>query len=89
MSRAVLPVFPPGKAQGSTQHQSGKAPIRAVVAMPSSRGDLESQVQRLQRGINPTDATSRTLYAMRAYQSLASNEEKDKLSRLLGVDEYA
>jgi hypothetical protein len=88
ISRAVLPVFPPGKAQGSTQHQPGKAPIRVVEVMPS-QGDLESQVQLMQRRVNPGGASSRSLYAVRAYQSLASDEEKDKISRLLGVDEYA
>lgn len=56
--------------------------------MPS-QGDLESQVQLLQRGVNPSGASNRSLYAVRAYQSLASDEEKDKISRLLGVDEYA
>jgi hypothetical protein len=88
MSRAVLPVFPPGKARGSTQHQPGKAPIKVVATTPS-QGDLESQVQLLQRGVHTNGATNRSYYAVRAYQSLASNEERDKISRLLGVDEYA
>lgn len=89
ISRAVVPVLPPGKAQGSThQHQPGKAPIRVVAAAPSA-GDLEIQLQLLQRVVNANGASSRSFYAVRAYQSLASNEQRDRISRLLGVDEYA
>jgi len=66
-------------------------PQQPIVAPTvSQRVSLEARADLLQRHLfSENGASSRTLQALKAYKSLADDKEREHISRLLGVDEYA
>lgn len=55
-----------------------------------SRDALQDRAQLLQNRLRVDPATSsKNLQAIRAYRSLEDASEREQVSRLLGVDEYA
>ncbi len=88
ISRALVPVQQSSTAQNSEQPLPQPPP--AVPPTASQRITLEARVDLLQRhSLGENGASNRSLQALKAYKSLSDDREREQISRLLGVDEYA
>ncbi len=88
VSRALVPVQQSNSAfDNSRQPLPQQSPVAPTV---SQRVSLEARADLLQGHLfSDNGASSRTLQALKAYKSLDDDKEREQISRLLGVDEYA
>lgn len=87
-SRALVPAVP------AEAESRAKAPVTPTPSASAINADqqrrLEARVERFSQRAVPDNGTStRNRQAIQAYQSLTENDERDQVSQLLGVDEYA
>lgn len=71
------------------QRQATELPVaQVVVRQPNAQAYEQAEEFRQQQGFQER-ANSRAQEAINAYQSLASNQQREELQQMLGVDTYA
>jgi len=87
--KALAPVEP---AQGAKYRPESQTPNPAFPAVQRAPGPNLQEVRAdlVQRGLmRPAVVGLRNQQALASYRALDDLDEKDRISRLLGVDEYA
>lgn len=90
-SRALTPVQQPA-AQGENpaRHPTPLPPPQAIVSANQILNGLESRAGLIyQQALAEDGIHAKNRQAIRAYRSTEEAEEREQVSRLLGVDEYA
>jgi hypothetical protein len=91
ISRALIPVQP--SAQGGDGARDPARPQQAPVRVTlggDARLDLLSRAELLQQRTLGDDAlNSKNRQAIRAYRALSESEEREAVSSMFGLDEYA
>ncbi|MCW8908865.1 MAG: hypothetical protein OQL28_16620 [Sedimenticola sp.] len=91
LSRALAPVQQPAAQDTSTaRNQPPPPPPQAIASAAQIRGGLESRAGMIyQQALSEDGVNARNRQAIRAYRTTEEAEEREQVSRLLGVDEYA
>jgi len=90
VSRALVPVRRTTDSDNSNNQRQPTSPAQPAVPPGALRSSLETRADLLQQRVFSDGNTSnRTLNALKAYQSLSDDKEREQISQLLGVDEYA
>jgi hypothetical protein len=82
----------PAQESGQLQDQARQPGQQAPLPTPLGEGQREQLQVRaviLGRESNPTGLSPRARDAMLSYRTAQTYEERDRISALLGVDEYA
>ncbi len=85
--RALSPVQESGPARDQLPRQ--QEPHTPIVVAEDVRSQLQVRAVILSRESNPSGLSPRGREAVVAYRALHSEEERQHISDLLGVDEYA
>jgi hypothetical protein len=89
ISRALVPVQSQ-EGVANSQREPALPPVPPVIPSGEQRSVLETRAELLQqRSFSNDNTTNRNQQALRAYRSLSEERERDQISQLLGVDEYA
>lgn len=89
VSRALVPVQSQ-EGVANNQHEPSPPPVPPVVPAGEQRSILETRAELLQqRSFSNDNTSSRNQQALKAYRSLSEEKEREQISQLLGVDEYA
>ncbi|MCW8944216.1 MAG: hypothetical protein OQL27_05525 [Sedimenticola sp.] len=90
ISRALVPVSPTTPGDDSARRPVSPPPLQAVIPTGDIRSSLESRASLIaQQSLIDDGVSSRNKQAIRAYRTLEDAEEREQVSRLLGIDEYA
>lgn len=90
IARSLVPVQPSSKGDDPSRRPSPPLPARAVVPSGELRAGLENRAGLIhQQNLMDDGINARNRQAIRAYRTLEDAEEREKVSRMLGVDEYA
>lgn len=91
LSRALAPVQQPAAQDGSTTRNPTAPPSpQAIAAATQIRVGLESRAGLIyQQALAEDGINAKNRQAIRAYRTTEEAEEREQVSRLLGVDEYA
>jgi hypothetical protein len=89
VSRSLVPARPVAEA-----NEAGKRPLLppapTIAISDEQQQRLEARADRFMRQVEPeSETSSRNRQAIQAYQSLVEVNEREQVSLLLGVDEYA
>ena len=89
VQRALVPVQPYTPAKDSSQQpaQQQPTPVRLTTDLLNNLQITADLLQK--RSITDNGVTQRNRYAISSYRTLNDSEERDRVSSLLGVDEYA
>ena len=90
ISRSLVPVQPATQSDDPARRAIPPQPPQVVIPIGELRSTLESRAGLYaQQTIADEGVSSRNRQAIRAYRTLDEAEEREQVSRLLGVDEYA
>ena len=91
LSRALAPVQQPAAQDPNTANrQTPPPPPQAIATAAQIRGGLESRAGLIyQQALADDGINTRNRQAIRAYRTTEEAEEREQVTRLLGVDEYA
>ncbi|MCW8890805.1 MAG: hypothetical protein OQL20_09130 [Sedimenticola sp.] len=90
VSRALVPVSPTTPGEDAARRPVPPPPIQVIAPTAELRSSLESRASLIgQQALADDGVSSRNKQAIRAYRTLEESEEREQVSRLLGVDEYA
>lgn len=91
LSRALAPVQQPTAQDPNAASRATPPPPPQVIATAAQvRSGLESRAGLIyQQALSEDGINARNRQAIRAYRTTEEVEERDQVSRLLGVDEYA
>ncbi len=90
VSRALVPVQPATNSDNSNNQRQPTPSAQSAVPTGAQRSSLETRADVLQQRVfSDGNTPNRTLNALKAYQSLNDDKEREQISQLLGVDEYA
>jgi len=91
LSRALAPVQQPAAQNPNAENRpTPPPPPQAMATAARIRGGLESRAGLIyQQALSEDGINARNRQAIRAYRTTEEAEERDQVSRLLGVDEYA
>lgn len=90
VSRALVPVSPATPGDEASRRPVPPPPIPLIAPTAELRSSLESRAGQIaQQSLSDDAVSSRNRQAIRAYRMLEESEEREQVSRLLGVDEYA
>ena len=91
ISRSLVPVQPAARGDDPSRRFNQPAqPPRAIIPAGELRSGLESRAGLIyQQSLSDDGINARNRQAIRAYRTLDDAEEREQVSRLLGVDEYA
>lgn len=90
IARALAPAQPASAGEESLHRHDQPVTARAVVAVGEPRIGLENRAGLLyQHNLADDGINAKTRQALRAYRTLEDAEEREQVSRMLGVDEYA
>ncbi len=89
VQRALVPVEPYAPSKDSTQQ-----PVKQQPAPITLTSDLLNRLQITadllqKRAVIDNGATQRNRHAISSYRTLNDSEERERVSSLLGIDEYA
>ncbi|MCW9022925.1 MAG: hypothetical protein OQK42_08115 [Sedimenticola sp.] len=90
ISRALVPVQPASQGAELSRRPTPTPPLQAIIPTGDIRSGLESRASLIfQQSLTDDGVSSRNRQAIRAYRIHDEAEEREQVSRLLGVDEYA
>jgi hypothetical protein len=90
ISRSLVPIQPATQVDDPARRAIPSQPPQAVIPIGELRSSLESRAGLYsQQAIADDGINNRNRQAIRAYSMLDEIEEREQVSRLLGVDEYA
>lgn len=90
IARSLVPVQPATQGDDPSRRFNPPAPPRAVLPAGQLRAGLENRAGLIyQQNLSDDGINARNRQAIRAYRTLEDAEEREKVSRMLGVDEYA
>ncbi|MES9857296.1 MAG: hypothetical protein ABW166_11910 [Sedimenticola sp.] len=89
ISRSLVPVKPASRAGNSTDQARQKGSPPPIISKDMQAG-LQIRAELLQQKHPMADGDSaRSRHAIGAYSALSNSEERERVSTLLGIDEYA
>ncbi|WP_275098557.1 hypothetical protein [Sedimenticola hydrogenitrophicus] len=90
IARSLVPVQPAARGDDPSRRAAPPLPPRAVVPAGELRTGLEGRAGLIyQQNLMDDGINAKNRQAIRAYRTLEDAEEREKVSRMLGVDEYA
>lgn len=90
ITRSLVPVQPASQGDDPSRRFDQSTPARAVIPAGEQRAGLEVRAGLIyQQNLADDGINAKTRQALRAYRTLEDAEEREKVSRMLGVDEYA
>jgi len=90
IARSLVPVQPASQGDDPSRRFDQPAPVKAVIPAGEQRAGLENRAGLIyQQNLADDGINAKTRQALRAYRTLEDAEEREKVSRMLGVDEYA
>lgn len=92
LSRALTPVQPSAAQEDTARQQQPipPPPPQEIASATRIRSGLESRAGLIyQQALAEDGVNARNRQAIRAYRTTEETEEREQVSRLLGVDEYA
>ena len=89
-SRALAPVQPLSRIRDDVSREPQQPPLQTPRIRMTRTGTLAGAAEILrQRALSNDEVSLQNLQAISAYRSLENAQEQDRVSSLLGVDEYA
>lgn len=90
IARSLVSVQPAGQADDPSRRFDQYTPAKAVIPAGEQRASLENRANLIYRqNLGNDGINAKTRQALRAYRTLEDADEREKVSRMLGVDEYA
>lgn len=90
IGRSLAPVQPASPGNDPARRFEQSVPVKTVTPAGGMRTDLENRAGLIhQQNLSADGINAKTRQALRAYRTLEDAEEREKVSRMLGVDEYA
>lgn len=90
ISRSLAPVQPATQSDAPARRAIPPQPPQTVIPIGEFRSTLKSRAGLYaQQAMTDDGVSNRNRQAIRAYRLLDEAEEREQVSRLLGVDEYA
>lgn len=89
ISRSLVPVRPVSSAENSSTPPEREPPSIEALSRPV-KAELQDRADLLQQRQPQAEGdTAHRRHAIGAYRALSNSEERERISTLLGVDEYA
>ncbi len=90
IARSLVPVQSAGQGEDPSRRFNQPPPVKAIIPTGEQRAGLENRAGLIyQQNFGDDGINAKTRQALRAYRTLEDAEEREKMSRMLGVDEYA
>lgn len=90
VTRALVPAQPAKSGGDASRGNDQPVTAAAVVPTAAQQAGLESRAGLIhQQNLAEDGINAKTRQALRAYRTLEEAEEREQVSRMLGVDEYA
>lgn len=90
IARSLVPVQPATQGEDPSRRPNQPPPTQAIAPAAELRAGLENRAGLIyQQNLADDGINAKTRQALRAYRTLEDAEEREKVSRMLGVDEYA
>ncbi|WP_428609719.1 hypothetical protein [Sedimenticola sp.] len=90
VARSLVPVQPAAQGEDPSRRPNQSPPPKAIIPAGELRSGLENRAGLIyQQSLSDDGINAKNRQAIRAYRTLEDAEEREKVSRMLGVDEYA